>query len=176
MKVALYARVSMEETDDGSKRYQEPENQLQPLRSFARSLGYEITAEYTDRSSGSNPNRPEFRKMLQDAMMRRFDGIVVWKLDRFSREGIQNTLAYIRQLKERGIWVKSMTEGWMDTSQEGVSELLLAIFSWVAMEERKKISERTKAGIRRLRAIGQWSGGRPKRGGGVAIGVKPPPT
>jgi len=164
MKVCLYARVSMEETDDGSKRYQEPENQLQPLRDFAKSLGYEITSEYIDRSTGSNPNRPEFRRMLQDGALRRFNGIIIWKLDRFSREGIGSTLAYIRQLKGRGCWVKSMTESWMDTSQEGISELLLAIFSWVAQEERRKISERTKAGIQRLRNIGQWKGGRPKKG------------
>ena len=51
MKVALYARVSMEETDDGSKRYQEPENQLQPLRLFAQSMEYEIVHEYVDRGS-----------------------------------------------------------------------------------------------------------------------------
>lgn len=157
----------MEETDDGSRRYQEPENQLQPLREFAKALNYEIVAEYVDRSSGSNPNRPEFRRMLQDAMLRRFGGIVVWKLDRFSREGISSTLAYIRQLKERGVWVKSMTETWMDTSQEGISELILSIMSWVAAEERKKISERTKAGIQRLKNINQWKGGRPKKGSAI---------
>jgi DNA invertase Pin-like site-specific DNA recombinase len=173
VKVALYARVSMEESDKDEIRYQEPENQLQPLREFAKSYSYEVVGEYIDRSSGSNPNRPQFRQMLQDGAMHRFSGIIVWKLDRFSREGIQSTLAYIRQLKERQVWVKSMTESWMDTSQEGVSELLLAIFSWVAAEERKKISERTKAGIAQKRAIGQWKGGRPKkRGGGGTSEIK----
>lgn len=166
MKVALYARVSMEETDDNTKRYQEPENQLAPLREFAKAMNYEIVSEYVDRGSGSNPNRPEFRLMLQDAMLRRFGGIIVWKLDRFSREGISSTLAYIRQLKERGVWVKSMTESWMDTSQEGIAELILSIMSWVAAEERKKISERTKAGIQRLKNIKQWKGGRPKKNKG----------
>lgn len=160
MKVALYARVSMEETDDGSHRYQEPENQLKPLREFAKAMDWEVVQEYTDRSSGANPARPEFRKMLQDAMLRRFGGIVVWKLDRFSREGIINTMAYIKQLKARGVWLKSMTESWLDTSQEGITDIVLAIMSWAAAEERKKISERTKAGIHRLQAIGQWKGGR----------------
>lgn len=164
MKVALYARVSMEEQDSGDRRYQEPENQLQPLRDWAKLQGHETIIEYVDRSSGANPNRPQFRQMLQDAMLRRFQGILIWKLDRFSREGIGNTLAYIRQLKERQIWIRSMTENWMDTSQEGIAELLLSIMAWVAAEERRKISERTKAGIQRLRNIGQWKGGRPKKG------------
>lgn len=165
MNVALYARVSMDETDKDSKRFQDPDNQLKPLREFCKSMNYTIIEEYIDHESGANPNRPEFRRMLQDALMRRFQGIIVWKLDRFSREGIINTMAYIKQLKERGIWLKSMTEGWLDTSQEGITDIILAIMSWAAAEERQKISDRTKAGIRRRRAIGQWKGGRPKKKG-----------
>jgi DNA invertase Pin-like site-specific DNA recombinase len=103
--------------------------------------------------------------MLQDAMMRRFQGIVVWKLDRFSREGILSTMSYIKQLKGRGVWLRSQTESWLDTSNEGITEVVLAIMSWAAAEERKKISERTRAGIARRRAIGQWKGGRPKKKG-----------
>lgn len=159
MKVCLYARVSMDESSD-DRRYQEPENQLSPLRDFAKAMGYEVVHEYIDKASGADPRRPEFRKMLQDAMMRQFTGIVVWKLDRFSREGIMQTMSYIKQLKDRGVWLKSMTESWLDTSQEGITEIVLAIMSWASAEERKKISERTKAGIARLRAIGQWKGGR----------------
>jgi DNA invertase Pin-like site-specific DNA recombinase len=164
MKIALYARVSLDETDRENRRFQDPENQLVTLRDFAQAMKYEIAEEYIDRMSGANPARPEFRRMLQDASMRRFQGIIVWKLDRFSREGIINTMAYIKQLKERGIWLKSLTEGWLDTSQEGITDIVLAIMSWAAAEERKKISERTKAGIARRRAIGQWHGGRPKKG------------
>lgn len=165
MKVALYARVSLDETDKDSKRFQDPENQLKPLREFAHALNYDIISEYIDKESGANPNRPEFRRMLQDASMRRFQGIIVWKLDRFSREGIISTMAYIKQLKDRGVWLKSMTEAWLDTSQEGITDIILAIMSWAAAEERQKISDRTKAGIRRRRAIGQWKGGRPKKKG-----------
>ena len=167
MKVALYARVSLDESDKESRQYQEPENQLKPLREFCKGLNYDIINEYIDKESGANPNRPEFRKMLQDASMRRFQGILVWKLDRFSREGIINTMSYIKQLKDRGVWLKSMTEGWLDTSQEGITDIVLAIMSWAAAEERKKISDRTKAGIAQRRAIGQWRGGRPKKGEGI---------
>ena len=51
MKVALYARVSMEETDGKDKRYQEPENQLQPLREWAQGQGWEVAGKYVDRAS-----------------------------------------------------------------------------------------------------------------------------
>jgi DNA invertase Pin-like site-specific DNA recombinase len=162
VRTAIYCRVSKDEQAD-DQRYQDPENQLEPLKDFCKALGYEIVGVYTDRMSGANPARPEFRRLMADAMMRRFSGIVVWKIDRFSREGITPTLSYIKQLKDRGIWLKSMTESWLDTSQEGITEILLAIMSWMAAEERRKISERTKAGIARKRAKGEWKGGRPKK-------------
>jgi DNA invertase Pin-like site-specific DNA recombinase len=164
MKVAVYARVSLDEREE-DRRFQNPENQLVPLREFAKGMGWEVTQEYVDKASGADPNRPNFRLLMQDAMMRKFQGILVWKSDRFSREGILATMSYVKRLKERGIWLKSMTEGWLDTNQDGVSELILSIMAWAAAEERKKISDRTKAGIARRRAIGQWKGGRPKKKG-----------
>ena len=164
IKIALYSRVSLDETDRENKRFQDPETQLSPLREYAHAMNYEIVEEYTDHMSGANPARPEFRRMMGDAMLRRFQGILVWKLDRFSREGILSTMSYIQQLKERGIWLKSMIESWLDTSQEGITDIVLAIMAWTSSKERKKISERTKARIARRRAIGQWCGGRPKKG------------
>ena len=102
--------------------------------------------------------------MMADAMMHRFSEIIVWNLDRFSREGIMRTMSYINQLKSRGIWLKSMTESWLDTSDIGITEVILALMSWASAEERRKISLRTKAGIERKRAKGEWRGGRPKKG------------
>lgn len=162
IKVAAYVRVSLDETDKNSKQFQDPENQLDQLKDFCKAMKWDLKYIYIDKMSGANPARPEFRKMMSEALQRRFSGIVVWKLDRFSREGIIPTMSYIKQLKERGIWLRSMTESWLDTSQEGITDIVLAIMSWAAAEERKKISERTKAGIARRRAIGQWKGGRPK--------------
>jgi len=163
-KIALYIRVSMEETNKDSRQFQDPENQLKPLQDFCKAMGYTIAEVYCDKMSGANPARPAFRKMMADAMLRRFSGILVWKLDRFSREGIIPTMSYIKKLKDRGIWLKSMTESWLDTSQEGITEIVLAIMAWASAEERKKISERTKAGIARKKALGKWKGGRPKKG------------
>ena len=100
VKVALYARVSMDESFK-EKRYQEPKNQLEPLRAWAKIQNWEIAAEYIDRASGADHNRPEFRRMMNDAMLLKFDTVLVWKLDRFSREGIGHTLAYIKQLQSR---------------------------------------------------------------------------
>jgi DNA invertase Pin-like site-specific DNA recombinase len=164
MKVALYARVSLDETNKEDRRYQEPENQLVPLREWAKSQDWVIVDEYTDRGSGADPNREEFRRLLHDAMTMRFNLIVVWKLDRFSRENMNQVVGRIQKLRERGIGIRSITEDWVNTSKDNpMGDLVLAVMAWAAAEERRKISERTKAGIQRRRNLGVWKGGRPKK-------------
>jgi DNA invertase Pin-like site-specific DNA recombinase len=164
VKVALYARVSLEEGNKDDRRYQEPENQLEPLREWAKNQNLEVVEEFIDRGSGADPNRPQFRLMLQKGMMMQFQEILVWKLDRFSREPMNQVVGRVQSLRDRGIGIRSLTESWLNTSKDNpMSDLVLAIMSWAAGEERRKISERTKVGIARRRAIGQWHGGRPKR-------------
>lgn len=161
MKVALYARVSKDEASS-SGQLQDPENQLVPMRKFCEAMEWNISAEFVDRASGGNSNRPEFQNMLARTRQRHFDVILVWSLDRFSREGMTNTLSYIKQLKEYKTGLRSLQESWLDTTQSGVTDLLLGIFSWVAAEEKRKISERTKAALARKKAAGIKLG-RPKK-------------
>ena len=151
-KCVIYKRVS---TTNGN---QDPENQTEPLRKMAESLGLEVVGEYTDMASGGNSNRPKFQKMLQDARERKFDIVLVWSLDRFSREGIINTLHYLEELRKNGVALKSLQESWLDTSDQGMGQLLIAIFSWVARQEKERISERTKAGLQRAKAGGKKLG------------------
>ena len=155
MKIAIYGRVSKNDES------QDPTNQLNPLRDYAKALGGVIVGEYVDMASGSNGDRVEFKRLLEDADKRKFDLVLLWSLDRLSREGISNTLGYIERLKRNGVALKSLQESWLDTRDEGLGQLLLAIFSWVAQQERKRIVERTKAGLDRAKAQGKVLG-RPK--------------
>jgi len=140
---------------------QDPQNQLNPLRDYAKALGGEIVAEYIDLASGSNGDRQNFLQMLEDADKRRFDLLLIWSLDRLSREGISNTLGYFERLKRGGVALKSLQESWLDTRDEGLGQLLVAIFSWVAQQERKRIVERTMAGLERAKKEGKKLGRRP---------------
>lgn len=79
MKTALYARVS---TLNG----QDPEMQLRELREYATRREWEIADEYTDHGfSGSRDSRPALNRLMADACHRRFDAVLVWKVDRFGR-------------------------------------------------------------------------------------------
>jgi DNA invertase Pin-like site-specific DNA recombinase len=78
MKAAIYARVS---TLD-----QEPENQLQELRTYIAARGWTAATEYVDRGvSGSKDRRPALDQLVTDARRRRFDVVVCWRLDRLGR-------------------------------------------------------------------------------------------
>jgi DNA invertase Pin-like site-specific DNA recombinase len=152
LKIALYARVSKNDES------QDPMNQVIPLRDYAKALGGEVVKEYIDLASGSNGDRANFSQMFDDADKRKFDLLLVSALDRLTREGISNTLGYLERLKRNGVGLKTLQESWLDTRDEGVGQLLLAIFSWVAQQERKRIVERTKLGLQRARSEGKQLG------------------
>jgi DNA invertase Pin-like site-specific DNA recombinase len=154
MRIAIYARCSK---DDGS---QTPENQLNPLRDYSKALGGEIVAEYVDLASGSKSDREQFLQMFNDADKRKFDLLLVWALDRLSREGISNTLGYIQRLKKNNVALRSLQESWVNTD-DGPGEIMIAVLAWVAGEERKRIIQRTRAGLARAVKNGKKLG-RPK--------------
>ncbi len=149
MRIAVYARVST----DG--KGQDEENQLAELRKYA---GSDLTTEYVDRVSASGLKvRPQFAKMFEDARRKRFDMILFWSLDRFSREGSLPTLNALSLLTSYGCNWKSLTEQYLDST--GIfRDAVIAILAAVAKQERIRISERTKAGLARVKAAGQVLG------------------
>lgn len=84
MKAALYARVS---THDGR---QTTTNQLIEQAEFCERRGWPVLATFTDEQSGATADRGALRAMLEAAHRREFDVLVVWALDRFTREGVLN--------------------------------------------------------------------------------------
>lgn len=151
MRIALYARVSTE------GKGQDEENQLFELRKYA---GAELSVEYVDRVSASGLKvRPQYAKMFEDARRRKFDLILFWSLDRFSREGSLPTLNALNLLTSYGCGWKSLTEQYLDST--GIfKDAVIAIMAAVAKQERVRISERTKAGLARVRAAGTILGRR----------------
>jgi DNA invertase Pin-like site-specific DNA recombinase len=151
MKVAIYARVSTK--DKG----QDTENQLRELRQFAESSGWPVVKEYIDHASGKSGERDQLQAMMAEATKRKFKGVLVWALDRFTREGIEQTFAYVRQLTDNGVNFISYTEAHFRTTGPA-GTLMLAVAAWIAEQERKRISERTKAGMQTARLKGKVLG------------------
>jgi len=75
-RIALYARVS-------TLNNQDPEMQLAELRDYAERRGWQIVEEFTDQGmSGCKESRPALNRMMSEACRRRFDAMLVWKIDR----------------------------------------------------------------------------------------------
>ena len=155
MKTAIYARVST--ADKG----QDVETQLAELRRFAASQDWEVHREYIDHQTGKDPDRPQFRQLFTDAACRRFDVVLFWALDRFTREGALQTLQHLNTLSSYGVAYRSFREPYLDSC--GVfKEAVIAVLGTIAKQERLRISERVRAGVARARANGVQLG-RPRR-------------
>jgi len=153
-RTAIYARVSTRE------RGQDTQNQLHQLRGFAAKQGWLIVSEFVDYESGSTDDREQFQAMFQAASRRQFDVLLFWSLDRFSREGVFETLTHLNRLTGYGVHYRSFTEQWFDSC--GIfRDAVISIMATLAKQERVRISERTRAGLERARREGKTLG-RPK--------------
>lgn len=154
VRIALYARVS---TKDRGQDYQ---NQLRELRAFVKrkhTEGWRLTAEFVDEMSGSRADRPAFKRMFEAASRKEFDLVAFWSLDRFSREGVLETLQHLQKLTSHGVDWFSLREEYLRSI--GIfRDAVLAILAAIAKQERVRISERVCAGLARARAKGKRLG------------------
>lgn len=152
-RVALYARVS-------TKTKQDVENQLHQLREYCQKNGYEIHKQYIDHESGGNPDRKEFKELFKDAYQKKFDLVLFWALDRFSREGAKDTINYLAQLEGYGVDFISFTEPYLNSI--GIfKEAIISILATLAKQEKIRIQERVKAGMELARLRGKTIGRKP---------------
>ncbi len=150
MKTALYLRVS---TTD-----QTTDNQLPALEAYAKNRSYEIVRIYEEEESAwKSGHQRELTNLMADARQRRFQIVLVWALDRLSREGALAILSLVHKLSIYGVKVLSYQESWTEAPGE-LAELLYALSGWVARMESQRRSERTKAGLARVKAQGKCLG------------------
>lgn len=153
MNIAVYTRVS---TKDG----QDFTNQLRQLKEFCSKQGWTVVQEYIDQASGKRSDREDFQRMFAAASRREFDCVLFWSLDRFSREGVYETLQHLQRLTSYGVGFRSYTEQYLDSC--GLfRDAVISILATIAKQERIRLSERTKAGLERAKAQGRI-GGRPR--------------
>lgn len=146
-RAAVYLRVSTAK--------QTVENQRSECERLARARGFEELELYEETESAVRV-RPVYSKLLSDARAHRFAAVVVWSLDRLHRS-MQGAVADVLELDRIGVRVLSVREDFVDTTGPTRS-LMVAIFGWVAEQERSRLIERTRAGMDRARAQGKRVG------------------
>jgi DNA invertase Pin-like site-specific DNA recombinase len=153
MKTALYARVST------SDKGQDPQMQLRELREYCERRGWTVSAEYVDVGvSGAKDSRPQLNRLMADAKQRRFDAILVWKLDRFGRS-LKHLVSALGEFEALGVAFVSLRDAFDLTTPAG--RLMFNMVASFAEFERDLIRERVKAGIANRRAKGFRVGRKP---------------
>jgi len=148
MKYALYCRVSTEE--------QTTDNQEVRLLEYVKSKGYEYNL--FKETMSTRKTRPVKQVLLQKLRSKEYDGVIIWKLDRWARSSTELVLE-IQELHDKGLIFISLSDN-IDLSSAG-GKLQFQILSAFAEFERALISERTKEGLRRTKMKGTQLG-RPK--------------
>jgi len=149
-KCAIYCRVSTED--------QKPEHQQNALMDYAKAQGYDIFKVYTDKTSGAKQSRPALNELMFDARSKKFNVVIVWKLDRLGRS-LQHLLSIVHEWELKGINFICTTQNIDTTTPSG--ELVFHILGAIAQFERTLISERTKEGLKTAATKGNFPG-RPK--------------
>ncbi len=148
-QVVLYARVS---TNNG---HQDPEMQLVELRDYAVRRGLIVTGEFVDRVSGSKESRPQLNQLMADAKLRKFDAVIVWKLDRFARS-LKQLVNALAEFESLGVAFVSLRDNLDLGTPSG--RLMFQIIGAMAEFERSLIQERVRAGLWNARTKGKQLG------------------
>ena len=150
-RIALYARVSTVDKD------QDPETQLVYLREFVESQGWDTHREYVDYASAVDlVKRTAWKDLLDDASKRRFDLLIVWRMDRAFRS-VLDAATTLERLRGWRVGLRSYSEPWLDTTSP-FGEALYYITVAYAQLERGIMSERIRAGMERARRQGKRIG------------------
>ncbi|PYX52084.1 MAG: hypothetical protein DMG76_30270 [Acidobacteria bacterium] len=110
------------------------------MRPLAKARGFEIVGEYTDTISGAKAKHPGLDKLMSDARRGRFDGVLLWSLDRMARS-VEHFLEVLDELNHLNIGLVSFREN-IDTS--GPLGRAMIVIVAISELERSLIVERVK--------------------------------
>jgi len=149
-KVAIYVRVS---TEEQAKEGLSVEAQIDKCNSYCQARDWEVYKVYRDAGfSAGSLNRPALELMMRDAQEKRFDIILVYKIDRFSRK-LRDLIMVLEDLKDQKINFTSVTEQIDTTSAMG--EAFFQIIGVFAQLERGMVKERVELAFDRKIKLGE---------------------
>jgi len=152
LRACLWLRVS---TDS---KGQDPELQRADLDRVCEQRGWNIVNVYEVEESafGKRP-REQFQAMLEDARKGKFDVLVAWSLDRFSREGEWSVSRIMASLQDWNVQFYSYNEPFLDTTGP-FAGFLIPLFAWLARQESIRKGKAVKLGMSRAKAKGKAVG------------------
>ena len=151
MKGVIYARYSSD-----NQREESIEGQVRECKAFAEKNDIQIVETYIDRAlSARTDRRPDFQRMIKDSSGKKFEVVIVWKLDRFARDKYDSA-HYKRILKNNGVKVVSATEA-ISAGAEGI--LLESMLEGMAEYYSAELSEKVTRGLTENALKCKYNGG-----------------
>lgn len=151
MNSVIYARYSSD-----NQREESIEGQLRECMAFAESKGINVLSSYIDRAlSAKTDHRPEFQRMIKDSAKSLFDMVLVWKLDRFSRNRYDSA-HYKATLRKNGAKVVSATE---TIAEDSTGILLESLLEGYAEFYSAELSEKVIRGLTENALKCKYNGG-----------------
>ena len=148
----IYARYSSD-----NQREESIDGQLRECRAFAEKNDITLLEPYIDRAlSAKTDNRPNFQKMIKDSASKKFDIVIVWKLDRFARNRYDSA-HYKSVLRKNGVRVMSATES-ISEGAEGI--LLESMLEGMAEYYSAELSEKVVRGLTENALKCKYNGGK----------------
>lgn len=139
MNVVIYARYSSH-----SQTEQSIEGQIAVCQEYAKRNNYTIVGEYIDRAlTGTNDNRPQFKKMIEDSNKKFFNGVLVYQLDRFARNRYDSA-TYKNKLKKNNVRVFSAKE---NISDDASGILMESVLEGMAEYYSAELSQKVRRGM-----------------------------
>ena len=150
-KAVIYARYSSD-----TQTEQSIEGQLRVCQQYAKANNILIVGTYIDRAmTGTNDLRPDFQRMIKDSSKHQWDMVLVYKLDRFSRDKYESTI-HKHTLKENGVKLVSAMENIPD-SPEGI--ILESLLEGMNQYYSAELSQKVLRGMRESYLKGNYTGG-----------------
>lgn len=156
MRAVIYARCSTDESK------QDVSNQIENCKRYCGAQGwqYEIMQEYESAYSGKE--RRVFNKLLERIRLKEFDILIVYMLDRFSRQAPTKIVSDLHNIVEiNGCRFISLKEG-IDSNND-MWQIIMMIFAYMANNYSKMLGIRVREGIRIKKDKGEYTGGRPQK-------------
>ena len=156
MRIGIYPRKSVYRDNSDSVSVQ-----VKMCKDYARIVFRDEELEFTvydkdEGFSGKNMNRPSFKELMEDVASKKLDVVMVYKLDRISRN-VQEFSAMYDTMQKNDVAFISVKESF-DTSTP-IGRTVMYILAAFAQLERENTSERVGDNMKQLGASGKWTGG-----------------
>ena len=156
VKAILYSRCSTDENR------QDTDVQTKELKRYAEAFGWDYD-EISEYGSAFKGDQPKLREIIEKIRLKHYSILLVYSLDRFSREHPKKVNALLDQIVyDHQCRFISLKEG-IDSQNEMIWHIVRPLFSYFANVFSKQLSEKIKAGIRNKKEKNLFRGGRPQK-------------